>query len=78
MGAFEQVKSYSYFEFFWINITTVMWENYKSSVPYTFAPFVRVFCSCCLFSGININFVAASTKPAGFSQNILRSVPAEF
>ena len=39
------------------------------------APFVRLWCCCCLFRGININSVAVTRKPAVFSPSILRTVP---
>jgi hypothetical protein len=39
------------------------------------APFVRLWCCCCLFWGINVNCVAVTRKSAVFSRSILRTVP---
>jgi hypothetical protein len=38
-------------------------------------PFVRLWCSCCLFWGTNINSVAVKHKPAVFSRSILQILP---
>ena len=40
------------------------------------APFVRLWCCCCLFWGINVNCVAVTRKSAVFSRSILRTVPS--
>jgi hypothetical protein len=39
------------------------------------APFVRLWCCCCLCWGININCVAVTRQPAVFCWSFLRTVP---
>jgi len=71
---FEHFKSYDYCKRCRETTSIAMREDHTPFVSHSLvAPFFWVWCGCCLFRSIDINFVFVTREPAVFSRSILRT-----